>query len=72
MLMEIDVRREAKGNRKKHKMHDALFSGEDRVVYKGQLFSAPMDWCNMLEQIEASDLLACNLEKKETNARANA
>ena len=69
MLMEIDVRRDAKGNRKKHKMHDALYSGEGRVVYKGQLFSAPMNWCNMLEQIEASELLLCEDKASKLNKR---
>ena len=62
MLMEIDVRRNAKGNRKRHMMHEPLYSGQGRIAYKGQLFSAPMDWRNMLEQIEASDLLATSRE----------
>ena len=51
-------------------MHEPLFSNQGRVACKGQLFSAPMDWRNMLEQIEASDLLTCEdklskLKKRE-------
>ena len=59
MLFEIDVRRGAKGARKKHLMHDPLFSNEGRVAYKGQLFSAPMDWSSMMEQLQS-------MEKEET------
>ena len=65
MLMEIDVRRERKGNRKKHMMHEDLYSGQGRIAYKGQLFSAPMDWRSMIEQIEASDLFASSREKRQ-------
>ena len=41
-LMEIDVRRGQNSVRRRHKLHDPLFSGEGRIAYKGQLFSAPM------------------------------
>ena len=43
MLVEMDVRRDAKGNRKKHILHDMLYSSESRVAYQDQLFSAPLD-----------------------------
>ena len=65
MLMEIDVRRERKGSRKKHMMHEDLYSGQGRIAYKGQPFSAPMDWRSMIEQIEASDLFASSREKRQ-------
>jgi len=65
MLMEIDVRRGATGARKRHMLHERLYSSEGRIAYKGQLFSAPMDWRNIVEQIQASDLLASNTGKRD-------
>ena len=50
-------------------MHEVLYAGQGRIAYKGQLFSAPMDWRNMLEQIEASDLLATSREKQDLLAQ---
>jgi hypothetical protein len=64
MLMEIDVRRGQNSARRRHKIHDPLLSGEGRIAYKGQLFSAPMDWRNVVEQLEARDLFATNREKQ--------
>ena len=29
-----------------------MYSGTGRVLFKGQLFSAPMDWTGILEQLE--------------------
>ena len=56
MLMEIEVRRGERSKRKKHKLHDPLFAPEGRIAYKGQLFSAPMDWRNIIEQLQLADL----------------
>ena len=50
--------------RGKHKLHDPFFSGEGRIAYKGQLFSAPMDWRNIVEQLQARDLFASGKEKQ--------
>ena len=62
MLMEIDVRRGQNSMRRRHKLHDLLFSGEGRIAYKGQLFSAPINWRNVVKQLEARDLIATNWE----------
>ena len=59
MLFEISVRRDAAGAKKKHLLHETLYSNQGRVAFKGQLFSAPMDWASMVEQLEA-------MEKEET------
>ena len=31
-----------------------MHAGTGRVLFKGQLFSAPMDWTGILEQLEKS------------------
>ena len=31
-----------------------LVAGQGRVLFKGQLFSAPMDWAELLTQLEKS------------------
>ena len=36
-------------------MHDAMYSSERRVAFKGQVFSAPMDWSELLDQFEKID-----------------
>ena len=59
MLIEIDIRRGGKGGRKKHLMHAPLYQNEGRVQFKGQLFSAPMDWNSITEQLQ-------RMEKQET------
>ena len=33
-------------------MHDAMYSSVRRVAFKGQVFSAPMDWSDLLDQLE--------------------
>ena len=47
--------------RKRHKLDEAMYMSQQRVAFKGQLFSAPMDWRSVLEQIkelEASPRIA--------------
>ena len=39
---------------KRHKLHDAMYASKHRTAYKGQLFSAPMDWRSIQEQLEAA------------------
>ena len=34
-------------------MHDVMYSAETRVAFKGQVFSAPMDWADMQQQLQA-------------------
>ena len=49
------------GNRPsaRHKMTDVLYQQDARVFFKGQIFSAPMDWADIMEQMQ-------KLEEKET------
>ena len=50
-LFNVETRHNASGTRKKHMMHDVLFASKGRVAYKGQLFSAPMDWPTVCQQL---------------------
>ena len=56
MLFCVDSRNSSR--RRKHLMHSPLFQPQGRVFYKGQIFSAPMDWPSMVEQLQ-------KLEKEE-------
>lgn len=56
MLFEIDVRRGGRSARKKHKLNDQLFANEGRIAYRGQIFSVPMDWRNIIDQLQLADL----------------
>ena len=49
------------GNRPsaRHKMTDALYKNDARSFFKGQIFSAPMDWADIMQQIQ-------ELEQNET------
>ena len=49
MLFSIDTRDRGC---LKHNLLDKMYSQEHRVAFKGQLFSAPMDWSAMLEQFQ--------------------
>ena len=51
-LFSID--RKATHKRAKHNLLDTMYEGRGRVLFKGQLFSAPMDWAGILEQLEKS------------------
>ena len=41
--------------RKRHKLDEAMYMSKQRVAFKGQLFSAPMDWRSVMEQINDLD-----------------
>ena len=49
-LFSID--RKATHRRQKHNLLDTIYEGGGRVLFRGQLFSAPMDWVGILEQLE--------------------
>ena len=51
-LFSIGAHGNDKRTRKRHKLDEAMYANRQRVAFKGQLFSAPMDWCSILEQIE--------------------
>jgi len=36
-------------------MHEKMFQSDSRIAFKGQVFSAPMDWNRMQEQLEDLD-----------------
>ena len=38
--------------KRRHIMHDPLYGGATRVAFRGQVFSAPMDWHSILDQLE--------------------
>ena len=38
--------------RKRHKLHDAMYASEQRTAFKGQLYSAPMDWRSIVDQLQ--------------------
>ena len=52
MLFSIDVRHSNRSTRAKHMLHNPLYQIDGRIAYKGQLFSAPMDWASMMDQLE--------------------
>jgi hypothetical protein len=58
LLFSIDSRSEH--GRKTHNLLDEIFQPKGRVFFKGQLFSAPMNWTDLLEQLVA-------LENNETH-----
>ena len=41
-----------KGRRRRHLLHDRAYQAVSRVAFKGQVFSAPMDWNNLIDQLE--------------------
>jgi len=40
---------------RRHLMHEKMFQSDSRVAFKGQVFSAPMDWKHVQEQLEDLD-----------------
>ena len=61
-LFAID--RRATHRRQKHNLLDTACEGKGRALLKGQLFSAPMDWAGILEQLKknkewSAHLAAC-------------
>ena len=49
MLFSIDRRQP---RRRKHNLLEKVYAHQGRVAFKGQMFSAPMDWRSTLEQLE--------------------
>ena len=37
---------------RRHLLHDVMYQGSSRVAFKGQLFSVPMHWVTVLEQLD--------------------
>ena len=51
-LFTLGRRDGAHRERKRHKLHHAMYLTNSRVAYKGQLFSAPMDWRSIQDQLK--------------------
>ena len=56
-LFAIGTRGQDRVTRKRHKLDEAMYMSEQRVAFKGQLFSAPMDWLHIHEQIQELDAM---------------
>ena len=54
-LFSIGSRDIGRKSARKHLMHDAMYSAETRVAFKGQIFSAPMNWTSLQKQLELMD-----------------
>ena len=59
LLFCIDMRPGSGNVRRKHLLSNKGFENDGRIVYRGHLFSAPMDWPHMVEQLQ-------EMERKET------
>ena len=55
LLFTIGRRGQERKSNRQHTYHDAMYSLERRVAFKGQLYSAPMDWANIQAQLESMD-----------------
>ena len=58
-LFTIGRRGGDRKSQRRHMMHDAMYSAETRVAFKGQVYSAPMDWADMQQQLQ-------EMEKQES------
>ena len=54
-VFTVGQRGQERSNRPRHLMHDPMYSAQTRVAFKGQIFSAPLDWNNLLEQLTQLD-----------------
>ena len=50
----FSIDRKATQLRQKHNLLDTMYEGKGRALFKGQLFSALMDWADLLTQLERS------------------
>ena len=50
-LFSIGQRGDEGDSRRHHLMHDAMYSAGRRVAFKGQVFSAPLDWYSLQDQL---------------------
>ena len=57
-IFTIGRQGQERANKPRHLLHEAMYASEVRTAFKGQIFSAPMDWRSMLQQLE-------EVEKKE-------
>lgn len=54
-LFSVGARGQDHKTRKRHKLDEAMYVSQQRVAFNGQLFSAPMDWRSVMEQIKDVD-----------------
>jgi len=51
-LFNIGRRDAERKSHRQHLMHDTMYSSHRRVAFKGQVFSAPMNWSSLVEQLK--------------------
>ena len=51
-VFTIGAKGQERRKTKQHLMHEKMFSADVRTAFKGQIFSAPMDWKNIINQLE--------------------
>ena len=51
-MFSIGAKEQERKSRRGHLMHDARYSSEARAAFKGQVYTAPMNWMALLEQLE--------------------
>ena len=51
-LFSIGSRDTERKSRRRHLLHDAMYSSHRRVAFKGQVFSAPMNWSSLVDQLK--------------------
>ena len=54
-LFSIGARDGGRKSSRKHMLHDVMYSAQTRVAFKGQVFSAPMDWAAIQQQPQKID-----------------
>ena len=54
-LFSVGRRDGERKSRRRHLLHDAMYSAESRVAFKGQIFTAPMDWLCIQKQLHEMD-----------------
>ena len=54
-LFTVTIDAKRKYSKKKHTMGDTMYEQEHRVQFKGQVFSAPLDWETIMEQLQRGE-----------------
>ena len=54
-LFTVTIDASRKYSKKKHTLLDTMYEQEHRIQFKGQVFSAPLDWEAVIEQLQRSE-----------------
>ena len=57
-----------RGGRRRHLLEEKMYQAPRRVAFKGQVFSAPMDWNHLLEQLAANESQQTHISLPHTGA----